>query len=154
MEALLYATIWAALALFTLGEIGRSRLGHAGGPAGWVRPAHIAGALLAIAHALLALHLRYHWNHEAAVAATARQGAAYYGLEWRGSLYVNYVFLALWLLAAWRWRHWLWRGFVLLMAVNGAIVFARPAARPFGAALTALLLWAWWAPTRPVRSPS
>ena len=27
---------------------------------------------------------------------------------------------------------------------NGAIVFARPAARPFGAVLTAALLWAWW----------
>jgi hypothetical protein len=33
--------------------------------------------------------------------------------------------------------------FVLTMVVNGAIVFARPTARPFGVLLTAVLLWAW-----------
>jgi hypothetical protein len=48
------------------------------------------------------------------------------------------------LLVAWDWRHWAWRVFVLMMVANGAIVFARPAARPFGAMLAAALLWAWW----------
>jgi hypothetical protein len=33
--------------------------------------------------------------------------------------------------------------FVLTMVVNGAVVFARPAARLFGVLLIAVLLWAW-----------
>jgi hypothetical protein len=140
VEALLYATIWAALALFVAAEFGRDARGASSGPA---RAASLAGAALAIVHTLLVFHLRYHWNHDAAVAATARTGGDVYGVAWRGSLYVNYVFIALWLLAAWRWTHWLWRGFVLLMVVNGAVVFARPVARPFGVVLVALLLWAW-----------
>ena len=56
---------------------------------------------------------------------------------------MNYAFLGLWLLAAWTWRHWAWRAFVLMMIVNGAIIFARPAARPLGVLLVAALLWAW-----------
>ena len=141
MEGLLYATIWLALALLVLAEIGRGPRG--GAAMAWARPAWIVSALFAIAHALLVFHLRYGWDHETAVRETARQGAALYGMEWRGSLYVNYLFITLWLIAAWRWTHWLWRGFVLMMIVNGAILFARPIARPFGAVLVALLAWAW-----------
>ena len=83
------------------------------------------------------------------LAAPQPRRPSLYGFAWRGSLYVNYVFLALWLLAAWTWRHWAWRAFVLTMIVNGAIVFARPGARPLGAVLVAALLWAWW--PRPAR---
>jgi hypothetical protein len=142
----LFVTIWAALLLFVVAEIGyRAAEGRAGR---WARSASVAGAVLAILHAVLALADRYGWDHEAAVRATAEQSAALYGFGWRGSIYVNYVFLALWLGAAWSWRsrawrHWAWRVFVLTMIVNGAIVFARPAARPFGTALVAALLWAW-----------
>jgi hypothetical protein len=148
VEALLYATIWSALALFVLAEIGRGPLADGVRPASWVRFAYIAGALLAVGHAILVFHLRYDWNHETAVRETARQGAALYGVEFRGGLYLNYLFIALWLVAGWRWTHWLWRGFVLLMIVNGAVVFVRPAARPLGAALVALLIWAWRRPPR------
>jgi hypothetical protein len=149
VEPLLYATIWIALTLLVLAEIGKGPLARNGQAAAWTRAVSVAGALLAVAHAILVFHLRYDWSHETAVRETARQGAALYGLEFRGGLYLNYLFIALWLLAAWRWTHWLWRGFVLLMVVNGAIVFVRPAARPFGLALVALLLWAW----RPVSRP-
>jgi hypothetical protein len=140
----LYATIWIALALFAIAEAGKGPLAPGGQPARWARPAFIAGGLLAVGHALIAIGDRYGWDHERAVVGTADQAARVFGVGWRGSLYVNYVFLAAWLLAAWRWRHWAWRAFVLVMVVNGAIVFARPAARPFGAILTAVLLWAWW----------
>jgi len=140
----LFVTIWVALALFVLAEIGKGPRATDGRVARWARAAWIAGALLAIVHAGIALAARYGWDHEAAVRATAEQSAELYGFRWRGSIYVNYVFLALWLLAAWSWRHWVWRLFVLTMIVNGAIVFARPAARPIGAALVIALVWAWW----------
>ncbi len=145
---MLFATIWVALVLFAVAEAGKARFATAGRPARWARPAWITGALLAIGHATIALAIRYRWDHEAAVRATAEQSAALYGFGWRGSIYVNYVFLALWLLAAWSWRHQAWRAFVLVMIVNGAVVFARPAARPFGALLVTALVWAWW-PRRP-----
>ena len=141
---MLFVTIWVALALFVLAEIGKGPFATDGRVARWSRAAWIAGALLAIVHAGIALAARYGWDHEAAVRATAEQSAALYGFAWRGSIYVNYVFLALWLIAAWSWRHWAWRAFVLTMIVNGAIVFARPVARPFGAGLVLALLWAWW----------
>jgi hypothetical protein len=140
----LFLTIWVALVLFAVAEAGKGPLATDGRPARWARAAWLTGALLAIVHTVIALAIRYRWDHEAAVRATAEQSAALYGMAWRGSIYVNYLFLALWLLAAWSWRHWLWRAFVLVMIVNGAIVFARPAARPFGAALVTALVWAWW----------
>ena len=141
---MLFLTIWVALVLFAVAEAGKGPLASDGRPARWARAAWMTGALLAVVHAVIALAIRYQWDHEAAVRATAEQSAALYGIAWRGSIYVNYLFLALWLLAAWSWRHWLWRAFVLVMIVNGAIVFARPAARPFGAALATALVWAWW----------
>jgi hypothetical protein len=144
----LFASIWVALALFVAGEAGKGPLAMNGRPPRWARPLSISGAILAIVHALIAFDARYDWNHDAAVTATAAQAADLYGFAWRGSLYVNYAFLALWLVA-WSWRHWAWRGFVLMMMVNGAIVFARPEARPLGAVLVAALLWAWWPRVNP-----
>lgn len=141
---MLFATIWLALALFVLAEAGKGPLGAEDRPAWWARPAWICGALLAIVHAVIAFAVRYGWDHEAAVRATAAQAAGIYGFGWQGSLYVNYVFLVLWLLLAWTWRHWAWRAFVVMMIVNGAIVFARPAARPLGVLVMAVLVWAWW----------
>ena len=138
-----FVTIWASLVLLTLAEAGKGPLAVESRPAQWARPAWYAGALLAVVHSIAAFGLAYGWNHEAAVEATAQQAAAVYGTGWRGSLYVNYVFLAL-LPLAWSWRHWAWRAFMLTMIANGAIVFARPGARPFGAAVVAALLWAWW----------
>jgi hypothetical protein len=140
----LFVTIWVALALFAVAEAGKGPLVADGRPPWWARPAWILGALFAILHSVIAFAVRYNWDHETAVRATATQAAEIYGVAWRGSLYVNYVFLALWLLVAWPWRHWVWRVFVLTMVVNGAIMFARPAARPFGVILVAVLLWAWW----------
>ena len=138
-----------ALVLLVAAEIGKGPLAHAGRPARWARVAWLAGGALAIIHAVLALAIRYQWDHGLAVRETASQGAALYGIAWSGSLYVNYVFLAMWIAVSWRWQNWLWRLFVLVMVANGAILFARPMARPFGALLVALLLWAWTKPARP-----
>ena len=146
----IYLTIWVALVLFVAAEAGKGPLSRHGTPAPWARPLWIAGGVLAVVHMLLTFALRYQWDHETAVVETARQGAAVYGFAWRGSIYVNYLFLVLWLTVAWRWRHWLWRAFALMMIVNGAVIFARPAVRPFGVALTASLLWVWIAGSRTV----
>jgi hypothetical protein len=132
---MLYSTIWIALVLLVVAEIGK--------PARWARAAWLTGGVFAIVHVLLALAIRYRWDHALAARETARQAADLYGAAWSGSIYVNYVFLGLWITIAWRWRNWFWRVFVLVMVVNGAVLFARPAARPFGAVLVALLLWAW-----------
>ena len=146
---LLYATIWLALALLVAAEIGKGPLALDGRPARWARAAWLTGGVLAIVHAVLALGIRYHWDHALAVRETASQGAAVYGFvglvarDFSPAIYVNYVFLALWIAFAWRWRNWFWRLFVVVMVVNGAVLFARPGARPFGALLVALLLWAW-----------
>ena len=144
----LYVTIWLALALLVAAEIGKGPLARGGRPARWARAAWLTGGVFAIVHAVLALEIRYHWDHALAVRETARQGAALYGFAWSGSIYVNYLFLALWMAVAWRWQNWLWRLFVLVMIVNGAILFARPIARPFGALLAALLIWAWTKPPK------
>jgi hypothetical protein len=152
----LYATVWIALALFAAGEAGRRR---ARLDAGWPRPVAAAGALLMIAHVLVALALRYEWDHERAVRETARQAAAVYGFEWRGNIYVSYAFVALWVAEVWRWRSpaprpstatWIVRAFFLTIIFNGAVVFASPAGRVAGLAIVAALVWAWWPRTRTV----
>lgn len=142
---MLFATIWLALVFFVIAEAGKGALADQGRPAAWAGPAWILSSILIVIHTLLAFETRYNWDHETAVRETALQGAALYGLAWRGSIYVNYVFIALWVTLAWRWRNWVWRVFVLVMIVNGAIVFARPMARPWGILLVAALLWAWLA---------
>jgi hypothetical protein len=163
VTAALYATIWIALTLFAIGEAGAGRLARRHQPATWAWGASMLGAAFAAVHVLIALAIQYNWDHDAAVAGTARQAAALYGFEWRGSIYVSYTFLLCWFAAAvflrprpagnaaLRWLMWLWRGFALIVIVNGAIVFTRPAWRPLGVALVAMMLWSWlpWLPPHP-----
>ena len=158
MTASLYLTIWIALVLFVAAEAGRSRFADELGPAPWALPALGVGAVLLVAHVLIALHTRYGWNHELAVRETARQAASVYGFEWRGNIFVSYVFVLLWCGEVVRWRSqprrhaagsrvlfWAWRGFFFVVIANAAIVFATsPATRVFGVLLTAALAWAWW----------
>ena len=118
------------------------------------RASSTAGLALALAHVFLAFHFVYAWDHEAAVTATARQTAAVVGWGWRGGIFVNYVFLGLWLADVCWW--WADRGSHLsrsprlelarlslftFMFVNAAVVFAPAPGRLAGiAALTAVLL--------------
>lgn len=155
MTLALYATIWIALALFVAAQASY-RAVPPGRVARLAPRLAIAGALLCGAHMLIALGTRYGWSHETAVRDTARQAAAVYGVAWNGSLYVNYLFLAAWAVEAWWWRGrrvhdfsrppptiWTLRAFYVLIIANAAIGFARGAARPFGLALLAALLWVW-----------
>lgn len=70
----------------------------------WARAIWTAAVVLALVHVVLAFHLVYGWSHAAAVEATARQTAERFGWAWRGGVFVNYAFLALWLAdVAWWW---------------------------------------------------
>src|SRR5262245_11729099 len=70
----------------------------------WARTAWTLAIALAGVHVALAFHFVYGWNHEVAVTETARQAANTFGWGWRGSIYVNYVFLSLWFAdVCWWW---------------------------------------------------
>jgi hypothetical protein len=123
-----------------------------------------AGIALAVIHTILAFALVYAWDHAAAVSATSQQAADRFGLGWRGAIYVNYLFLALWLAdVCWWWIAPASRAarsrrveaarvaLFLFMFFNGAVVFASTAGRVIGAAAVAAVLSA--SPVlRPMRS--
>lgn len=160
-ETALYVTVWVALGLFVIGEIGARAMWRHGVALPWAWYALAAGAALLATHIVLALVVHHQGSHAAAVAATAEQTRAVYGVAWGGGVYVNYAFMALWLAEVIWWRvapdryvarAWIWtfgvRATWLVMLTNAAIVFAAPSRRPAGATLVAALLWAWTVPSR------
>ncbi len=155
MSAALYATIWASLWLFAFGEAGKTRQRNAP-PTGWAWRIWVLGALLCVVHMMIALGVRHEWSHQSAVEETARQTAALFGVSWRGGVYLNYLFVTVWLAEAWwwganavgyarrpRWVTWLLRSFYFIIIFNAAVVFASPAGRVVGFPLVAALLWVW-----------
>ena len=127
----------------------------------FARTAWTIGIALALLHVVLAFHFVYAWNHEAAIAATVRQSVDRFGWGWRGGIYVNYLFLTLWLLdVCWWWlapishssrARWLETtrlGIFVFMFVNGAIVFASGIGRLVGVASVAAAVLAWLATQR------
>src|SRR5262249_28072756 len=63
-----------------------------------------AGVALALVHVGLAFHFVYGWDHTAAIAETTRQTAELVGWNFRGGIFVNYAFLAVWLTdVCWWW---------------------------------------------------
>jgi hypothetical protein len=156
MNAALYGTIWIALGLFCAGEAGRRHI-HAGRlTAPWAWWAFSVGGLLCAIHVAIAMSVTYGWNHDAAVAATARQTMAVYGLDWGGGVYVNYAFVGVWWLDAWRWRRcpsrdgrvarvvtWTTRIFFFVIILNAAVIFAGGTRRIAGALIVLWLLWIW-----------
>ena len=102
-----------------------------------------AGAgLLYLAHIAAAFAFRYHWSHAAAVAETARQTRALFGIDWGGGVWCNYALGALWTAdLAWRRlgeppraRTAAVQAYFVFLAVNGAIVFAAGPVRWISAA--------------------
>ena len=122
----------------------------------WARAVWTVGLVLALIHVGLAFHFVYGWNHEAAVAATARQAAERVGWGWRGGIYVNYLFLVFWLAdVCWWWAAPASHAsrslrietarFVafMFMFVNGAVVFVHGPRRLLGAATLLAVLHVW-----------
>jgi hypothetical protein len=112
-----------------------------------------AGIALALIHVFLAFQFVYGWDHDAAIEATTRQTAEVVDSSFRGGIFVNYVFLLIWLAdVCWWWlspeshasrsrRLELGRlALFAFMFFNGAIVFASGPGRWIGIASLALVL--------------
>jgi hypothetical protein len=151
VTAALYATIWLSLTMFVAALTPRRRDRDLPVP-DWRWHAYATGAVLCMAHILLAMGVHHHWSHEAAVAETAARSAQVYGLGWRGGIYVNYAFILLWVVELIWWRIrpyafarrspvlvWSVRAFYFVVLFNAAIVFASPAGRIAGLGLLAWL---------------
>ena len=119
----------------------------------WARAIWTIGITLACVHVGLAFELVYGWNHEAAVAATVQQAADRFGWGWRGGIYVNYAFLALWLGdVCWWWLAPSSRAarpagietariaLFAFMFFNGAVIFASGIGRIVGVASVSLAI--------------
>jgi len=118
------------------------------------RAAWTIGVGLALIHVVLAFEFVYAWDHEAAVVATSQQTADLVGWGWRGAIYINYIFLMLWLAdLCWWWAapgshagrsvrfERVRLAVFAFMFFNGAVVFASPTTRVIGvAAVTAALI--------------
>ena len=106
-----------------------------------------AACAVFLAHVAAAFHFVHGWSHAAAYAETARRTEEWFGWNFGGGLYANYLFTALWTLdaAAWcfaprlaqrvpRWLQSLWLSFFLGMAFQGSVVFAAGPTRVVSAA--------------------
>ena len=133
--------------------LGETLMRRSPGSDRWARAIWTIGIALALIHVVLEFHLVYAWDHEAAVAATARQAADRIGWGWRGGIYVNYVFLGLWLAdVCWWWLAPASRAsrsmrietarlaLFAFMFLNGAVVFASGSGRLVGMASLAVVL--------------
>jgi hypothetical protein len=117
-------------------------------------------------HILIAMSVRHGWNHQSAVQATARQTAAVYGLDWGGGVYVNYLFVAVWIAEGVWWRRWpvryaarprtiQWglRAFYFVIIANAAVVFASASGRVIGVGLVGWLLGIWFLEATSLAAP-
>lgn len=144
LNVLVFGSIAAGLVCWALGEARRSRTW-------WT-----AGAILTLVHSVAAFGHFYGWSDDTARRLTARQTAAVTGVDFSGGIYVNYLFLLVWLTdAAWWWASpstyarrsrlvaWITRGFIFFVIVNGAVIFADGFARLIGALSVAAVVLAW-----------
>lgn len=157
MAALLIrTTIWIAMALFLTGEVGRRLARERGVPVAWAWMAFALGAGLCAAHFVAVFHWHHDWSHADAVAATARQTEAVFGVAWGGGVWFNYVFLLAWMGDAMAWARdprsatrppsagvWALRAFYALVIVNATVVFVPWPTTLAGVAICAGLAWSW-----------
>jgi hypothetical protein len=145
VEIAVFYTIAAAVLCWGAGEAYRSRLLWS------------VGAILALLHSVAAFVVVYGGSHDTARAETTRQTAALTGVEFAGGIYINYLFLIVWLSdAAWWWLapssyrsrpralELAIRGFILFVIVNGAVVFADGWARVVGLVALGLAAAGTW----------
>jgi hypothetical protein len=155
-ELLLRGTIWLSVLAWTGTECVRLRNPMGSPRSGLARALWTLGALLAVAHVVLALHFRHGWSQAAAWAETARQTRELLGIGVGWGLLVNYLFVVVWAMdAAWWWRpasfaarpravDFTIRLFLLFIFVNGTIVFGHGPVRILGASTLIALAVAWY----------
>jgi hypothetical protein len=143
-EFVVFASISVSVICWAVGEGMRSRR------------AWMAGALLALTHSIAAFGVFYQWTHATAERLTTEQAARLTGATVAGGIYVNYLFLAVWLADAVWWStrpatyetrpravSFAIRAFIFVIVVNGAIVFADGIARVIGIAGVGFVIMAW-----------
>ncbi len=154
--AALYSTIWLAVGAFVAGELGK-RAALRGGPLlGWPWAVWTAGALLLAVHVAIAVLVHHGGSHASVVESVEDQTREVYGVAVGAGVWVNYLFVSVWLAESAWWRldprGFLARpaaatapvrAFYALILINGAVIFAAPSRRLLGAALMAALAWAW-----------
>jgi hypothetical protein len=168
-ELLLHGAVWLSLTAWTFGSAlwtvdrpnpGQDAHDEMTRPVRSQRFWWTLGAFSLAVHFVLAMQLRHHWSHAEAVADTARQTHAKFGLNWGGGVWFNYTLIAVWLAdAAWSWvapaqwraalvPHRILQGYLFFMWCNGAVVFAAGPVRWFGLVACGHVVWSWWRPRR------
>lgn len=122
-----------------------------------VRGTWLVGATAAFGHSALALLSFHDGSHAAAFEATAQQTEELLGVAVGVGLYVNYIFVAVWLVDAllrcfradlYRllpyWYRVAMYSFLIFIAFNGTVVFKDGWLRLLGLIVTAALLVMWW----------
>lgn len=143
LRDVLKTTIWLSVLAWAASEVLRRADADRRDAA---RALFTAGALLLVGHTAIAFQMQHGWSHDAAFIATARRSEQLTGLAWGSGLYLNYLFIAVWVFeSAWWWltaRGYLHRArafdvamfaFFVFMFVNGAVVFASGRMRIAGA---------------------
>ncbi len=115
------------------------------------------GLVLLFIHVALAYHFFHHWSQAHVLQHTADQTFAMTGVRSSAGVYLNYLFMGLWLIdAIWWWgrpagayrlRHksitLSLHGFLLFIIVNAAIVFPAGVIRWVSAAVVAVIILLW-----------
>ncbi len=150
-DALTRFSIWAALGAYGV-AVALMLGGRAGARWMWT-----LGLGAFVIHVLAAFHYYYAWSHAVGLRETARQTRELTGMNSGSGLYLNYVFLAVWVVDA---LYWWWVGdegyarrarwipvslhaFFVFMIVNGAVIFASGPVRWLGALMVLGLLGQW-----------
>ena len=152
---IVFVTIWTAVLLFVTGETGRAYTPAHRKPPRWAWWCFFGGCLVAIVHTILAFAIVHHWSHADAVNDTIRLTREMYGVDLPAALYMNYVFLAVWLADALWWAAappgyvrpavavWLLRGFYTIYLFNALVVFSHEWRRILGVVLMSWLARLW-----------
>lgn len=156
-EFLTRVTIWLALGGAALGAIAQFATRTRPKQQALARWAWTVGGLALLAHVACAYHFYHGWSQDSVYRETARQTAEVFNLYWGGGVYVNYVFMAVWIADVfWWWRGlkayhqrprlwvWAWQGFFLFMVFNATVVFKNGALRWLGLAMCIGMALVWW----------
>jgi hypothetical protein len=153
MDLVLRSSIWLALVLFAIGEYGR----RPGRVAPWAWGVWTAGGLTCAFHITWAMGWWHGWSHASAIAETAALTASVVGFPFGGGVYVNYLFVGVWLGEAAWWRivrdwptgrprvMWALRAFYFVIIFSATVVFTSGRARAMGVVLVTALVAIWLA---------
>ena len=126
----------------------------------------LVGALLSMYHSLGSIATIYHGSQTMAFEATAQETEELLGIRFGAGLYVNYAFVFVWLVDALirvvspaiyrqlpKAYRYFTNGFLIFIAINGAIVFQSGWIRGIGLACVAMLLILSLWSSKAIRSP-